>query len=127
MTETTEKSRFAQKSLAALGIFAVGALVLSGCAAESTPTESAAETETATTTPGGCELGPEQDGDLLLKLGTALPQTGNLAFLGPPEEAGAYLAVDEINNAGKGITIEATYGDSGDTDNKAYDRSLIHI
>ena len=127
MTETTEKSRFAQKSLAALGIFAVGALVLSGCAAESTPTESAAETETATTTPGGCELGPEQDGDLLLKLGTALPQTGNLAFLGPPEEAGAYLAVDEINNAGKGITIEATYGDSGDTDNKAYDTEIPRL
>ena len=127
MTETTEKSRFAQKSLAALGIFAVGALVLSGCAAESTPTETASESAAATTTPGGCELGAEQEGDLVLKLGTALPQTGNLAFLGPPEEAGAYLAVDEINNAGKGITIEATYGDSGDTDNKAYDTEIPRL
>jgi branched-chain amino acid transport system substrate-binding protein len=85
MTETTEKSRIAQKSLAALGIFAVGALVLSGCAAPATE-ETATETETAAaTTPGGCELGAEQEGDLVLKLGTALPQTGNLAFLGPPE------------------------------------------
>jgi branched-chain amino acid transport system substrate-binding protein len=127
MTETTEKSRIAQKSLAALGIFAVGALVLSGCAAPATE-ETATETETAAaTTPGGCELGAEQEGDLVLKLGTALPQTGNLAFLGPPEEAGAYLAVDEINNAGKGITIEATYGDSGDTDNKAYDTEIPRL
>ena len=82
------------KALAAAGVVA---LALTGCAAaEETPaeTESAAE-ETPTTTPGGCELGPEQDGDLVLKLGTALPLTGNLAFLGPPEEAGVYLAVDE--------------------------------
>lgn len=128
MTETTEKSRFAQKSLSALGIFAVGALVLSGCAADSTPTEETTASETAaTTTPGGCELAPEQEGDLVLKLGTALPLTGNLAFLGPPEEAGAYLAVDEVNNAGKGITIEATYGDSGDTDNKAYDTEIPRL
>ena len=128
MTETTEKSRIAQKSLAALGIFAVGALVLSGCAAPATEETATEETETAaTTTPGGCELGAEQEGDLVLKLGTALPLTGNLAFLGPPEEAGAYLAVDEINNAGKGITIEATYGDSGDTDNKAYDTEIPRL
>ncbi len=114
------------KALAAAGVVA---LALTGCAAaEETPaeTESAAE-ETPTTTPGGCELGPEQDGDLVLKLGTALPLTGNLAFLGPPEEAGVYLAVDEINAAGKGITIEFTPGDSGDTDNKAYDTEIPRL
>jgi branched-chain amino acid transport system substrate-binding protein len=116
------------KALAAAGVVA---LALTGCAAaEETPaeteTESAAE-ETPTTTPGGCELGPEQDGDLTLKLGSALPLTGNLAFLGPPEEAGVYLAVDEINAAGKGITIEFTPGDSGDTDNKAYDTEIPRL
>ena len=113
MTETTKKSRFAVKTLAALGAFALGASVLTGCS--------------AATTAGGCELGPEQDGDLVLKLGTALPQTGNLAFLGPPEEAGVYLAVKDVNDAGKGITIEATYGDSGDTDNKAYDTEIPRL
>ncbi len=113
MTETTKKSRFAVKTLAALGAFALGASVLTGCS--------------AATTAGGCELGPEQDGDLVLKLGTALPQTGNLAFLGPPEEAGVYLAVKDVNEAGKGITIEATYGDSGDTDNKAYDTEIPRL
>ncbi|MFM2020171.1 MAG: hypothetical protein RL718_752, partial [Actinomycetota bacterium] len=64
---------------------------------------------------------------LVLKLGSALPLTGNLAFLGPPEEAGVYLAVDEINAAGKGITIEFTAGDSGDTDNKAYDTEIPRL
>jgi branched-chain amino acid transport system substrate-binding protein len=57
----------------------------------------------------------------------ALPISGNLAFLGPPEEAGAYLAVDDINAAGKGITIEFTPGDSGDTDNKAYDTEIPRL
>ncbi len=110
MTESTKKSRFAMKSVAAAGVLAV---VLTGCS--------------ATTTAGGCELGPEQSGDLVLKLGTALPQTGNLAFLGPPEEAGVALAVDEINAAGKGITIDVTWGDSGDTDNKAYDTEIPRL
>ncbi|MCF8528939.1 MAG: ABC transporter substrate-binding protein [Aquiluna sp.] len=101
------------KSAAALGVFALGAAVLTGCS--------------ATTTAGGCELGPEQSGDLVLKLGTALPQTGNLAFLGPPEEAGTALAIDEVNAAGKGITIDVTWGDSGDTDNKAYDTEIPRL
>ena len=113
MTESNKKSRFAMKSVAAAGVFALGAAVLTGCS--------------ATTTAGGCELGPEQSGDLVLKLGTALPQTGNLAFLGPPEEAGVALAVDEINAAGKGITIDVTWGDSGDTDNKAYDTEIPRL
>lgn len=111
------------KVLAAASVLAV---TLTGCAAaEETP----AETDAAevTTTPGGCELAPQEEGDLTLKLGTALPLTGNLAFLGPPEEAGVYLAVDEINAAGKGITIEFTPGDSGDTDNKAYDTEIPRL
>lgn len=118
MTEVKNASPFAK----ALAVAVLSAGVLAGCV----PAEEAAET-TATTTPGGCELGPEQDGDLVLKLGSALPLTGNLAFLGPPEEAGVYLAVDEINAAGKGITIEFTPGDSGDTDNKAYDTEIPRL
>ena len=112
MTVSNNRSRFA-KAISAFGAVALGAVVLTGCA--------------PATTAGGCELGPEQDGDLVLKLGSALPLTGNLAFLGPPEEAGAYMAVDEINAAGKGITIEYTPGDSGDTDNKAYDTEIPRL
>ncbi|MFX0538740.1 ABC transporter substrate-binding protein [Ornithinimicrobium sp. Y1847] len=58
--------------------------------------------------------------DLTLEVGTVLPQTGALAFLGPPEEAGVALAVKEINEADAGITVNVTYGDSGDADNRAY-------
>jgi branched-chain amino acid transport system substrate-binding protein len=120
MTALKNASPFA-KALAVAGVFALSAGVLAGCA------PAAEETTAGGTTPGGCELGPEQDGDLVLKLGSALPLTGNLAFLGPPEEAGAYLAVDDINAAGKGITIEFTPGDSGDTDNKAYDTEIPRL
>jgi hypothetical protein len=52
-----------------------------------------------------------------LRIGTLLPLTGNLAFLGPPEVAGAKLAVQDINAAGGvlGQDVELTEGDSGDT------------
>ena len=39
-------------------------------------------------------------GDGELKIGTLLPKTGSLAFLGPPEFAGVKLAIKEINDAG---------------------------
>jgi hypothetical protein len=50
------------------------------------------------------------------RVGTLLPLTGNLAFLGPPEVAGAKLAVQDINEAGGvlGQDVEITEGDSGD-------------
>jgi ABC-type branched-subunit amino acid transport system substrate-binding protein len=52
-----------------------------------------------------------------LKIGSLLPETGSLAFLGPPEFAGVDLAVDEINAGGGvlGQPVEHLRGDSGDT------------
>jgi branched-chain amino acid transport system substrate-binding protein len=52
-----------------------------------------------------------------LKIGSLLPETGSLAFLGPPEFAGVDLAVADINAAGGvlGADIEHIRGDSGDT------------
>ena len=49
--------------------------------------------------------------------GTLLPETGDLAFLGPPEIAGADLAVRDINEAGGvlGADVVLEQGDSGDT------------
>jgi ABC-type branched-subunit amino acid transport system substrate-binding protein len=51
-----------------------------------------------------------------LVVGTLLPLTGNLAFLGPPEVAGAKLAVQDINEAGGvfGQPVQLVEGDSGD-------------
>jgi ABC-type branched-subunit amino acid transport system substrate-binding protein len=59
----------------------------------------------------------ERAGDGTLKIGTLLPQTGSLAFLGPPEFAGAELAIKDINAAGGvlGKPVELSVGDSGDT------------
>jgi Periplasmic binding protein len=64
--------------------------------------------------------GKPQDGagDGVFKIGTFLPVTGNLAFLGPPEVAGVKLAIKDIEEAG-GIpgfdSIVLEEGDSGDT------------
>lgn len=97
-----------------IAILAASALVLSGCAAAE---EAAPEvTEEATSSEA-----------LVLKIGTALPLTGTLAFLGPPEEAGVALAVQDINEANLGITLEVVYGDSGDLDNKAYETEIPRL
>jgi ABC-type branched-subunit amino acid transport system substrate-binding protein len=59
----------------------------------------------------------QREGDGTLKIGTILPQTGSLAFLGPPEFAAFELAVDDINAAGGvlGKDVVGIKGDSGDT------------
>ncbi|MBC7591455.1 MAG: ABC transporter substrate-binding protein [Salinibacterium sp.] len=91
------RSRSLKSLVGGIAIVGVSAIVLSGCAAP------AAETPAAPTEA------------LSLKIGTILPQSGALAFLGPPEEAGVALAVKEINDADLGITVEPVYRDSGDT------------
>ncbi len=65
-----------------------------------------------------------------LKIGTLLPETGSLAFLGPPEVAGVQLGVNDVNAAGGvlGQPVELVPGDSGDTTtdtaNTTVDREL---
>lgn len=55
-------------------------------------------------------------GDGTLTVGTLLPATGDLAFLGPPEFAGVGLAVQEINQGGGvlGKDVKEVKADSGD-------------
>ncbi|MBC3191566.1 ABC transporter substrate-binding protein [Pseudonocardia sp. C8] len=65
-----------------------------------------------------------------LKIGSLLPETGSLAFLGPPEFAGVEVALEEVNAGGGvlGQPIQHLRGDSGDdtTDiaNQTVDRHL---
>jgi len=72
----------------------------------------------------------EGESDGVLNIATVLPETGNLAFLGPPEFAGVELAVQEINEAGGVLDADVTLdqGDSGDTStdiaNQTVDRQL---
>lgn len=106
------RSRYLKSVLSSVAMIGVGAMVLAGCSATpGTNTEKSA--------------GPTQD--LTLNIGTLLPQTGELAFLGPPEEAGVALAVDDINKANLGVKIELTLGDSGDPDNKAYATTVPNL
>jgi branched-chain amino acid transport system substrate-binding protein len=115
MSIMTKASAVRSRSLkAAIGagvILTSAALVLSGCSTPST---------------GGDGGGKE---DIALKIGTALPQTGNLAFLGPPEEAGVAYATSLINDAtaDTGLSLDVVYGDSGDTDNKAYETEIPRL
>ena len=62
-------------------------------------------------------VGVEREGDGILKIGSVLPETGSLAFLGAPEFAGLEFAIAEINAAGGvlGNPVEYSQGDSGDT------------
>jgi branched-chain amino acid transport system substrate-binding protein len=111
-----------------VALFSVLALVLAACGdgddavdGDTTTTEAMAETTTTgamaeTTTTAGEAMG-EVGGDGVLTIGTLLPVTGDLAFLGPPEVAGARLAVEDINAAGGvfGTDVRLVEGDSGDT------------
>lgn len=92
-----------RRSTAARGL-ALAAVLGMGLAACSTTTE----------TGGGGEGGGSQDP---LVVGTILPVTGTLAFLGPPEVAGVGLAIEDINKAGGvlGNDVSLEQGDSGDT------------
>lgn len=98
------------KSAAALG---VASLLLAACGGGS---ESASE---ASPTAGAAS--PTADGsacaNTTLVIGSLLPQTGDLAFLGPPEFAGVDLALAEIEAAGGvlGAPVQYFEGDSGDT------------
>lgn len=119
--------------LTALGIGV--ALLATACGGSSTPTQtgsqSAAAAGIACPAPSGgtgagnsqaaTNTGPVPPSTTTtatpLKLGTLLPTTGSLAFLGPPEIAGVNLGVKEVNDAGGvlGAPVEVTHRDSGDT------------
>jgi ABC-type branched-subunit amino acid transport system substrate-binding protein len=64
---------------------------------------------------GGKAANPNATGGPLV-IGTLLPLTGDLAFLGPPEVAGVKLAIQDINAAGGalGAPVQLVEGDSGD-------------
>jgi ABC-type branched-subunit amino acid transport system substrate-binding protein len=63
-----------------------------------------------------CPTPPPAKGDGTLTLGSLLPLTGDLAFLGPPEVAGVQLAIRDMNQAGGvlGKDVELRQADSGD-------------
>lgn len=129
------------KFVGGLALVGASALVLAGCAGGSTPTASGdsggeeaadfpidcAAAEPASYSPEYASTSTGPGTDLTYKIGTALPVTGNLAFLGPPEISATEFAAEQINAAAKGITIDLIQGDSGDTDNKAYETEIPRV
>ncbi|NBE93535.1 amino acid ABC transporter substrate-binding protein [Nonomuraea sp. KC401] len=98
----------------ALAVAAATSLALTACGGggdTATQTSESAAPATSSSAPAAAK------GDGTLTLGTLLPQTGSLAFLGPPEFAGVDLALKEINEAGGvlGKPVEKFDTDSGDT------------
>ena len=75
----------------AAAVLAAAALVLTACGSSS---------RRQTRSPTAARSATAKKGDGTLTIGTLLPQTGDLAFLGPPEFAGVQTAVDDINAAG---------------------------
>ena len=87
------------------GALVVGlALVAGACGGSDDAAEEPAEEPAAeeTAEEPAEEPAAEAAGDGVLRLGGLLPETGNLAFLGPPELAGVELAGAEINADGAG-------------------------
>ncbi|SDG79891.1 branched-chain amino acid transport system substrate-binding protein [Sinosporangium album] len=96
----------------ALAAAAAASLALTACSGTNedtaaTPTASQPATQPATAAKG----------DGTLTIGTLLPRTGDLAYLGPPEFAGVDVAIEEINAAGGvlGKPVTKIHSDSGDT------------
>ncbi|MDP4688725.1 MAG: amino acid ABC transporter substrate-binding protein, partial [Pontimonas sp.] len=117
------KRTMVMKTVAVLG---VASLALAACSSgeetateSATAAESAAETaveeaETAVETAEEAAAAECQNPSALI-VGSLLPATGNLAFLGPPEFAGVEKAIAEIDAAGGVLGAPVTYieGDSG--------------
>ena len=118
MTHRTLVRAFAVLGIASLALTACGSDSGDDTAAgdEATTSDGAAEVvstdcEPAQATPGAAPVTTP------LKIGTLLPETGTLAFLGPPEVAGVQVAVTEVNDAGGVLDqpVQLITGDSGDT------------
>ena len=81
------------------------------------PAPSATGAGTTAASEGGSVPASATTTETPLKIGSLLPTTGSLAFLGPPEIAGVNLGIKEINDAGGvlGKPVEVIHRDSGDT------------
>lgn len=111
------------QSVAVLGVAGLALTACGGGDAGTDPSEAAEPVDTAAAAPEPSEdMASEpaaggSEGDGVLTIGTLLPETGSLAFLGPPEFAGVEMAIRDINSAGGvlGQDVAKIDGDSGDT------------
>ncbi|WP_327045190.1 ABC transporter substrate-binding protein [Microbispora sp. NBC_01189] len=106
----------------ALAVAAAATLALAACGGG----EDSAAPSASAPAPAASSAPADAQGDGVLTIGTLLPQTGSLAFLGPPEFAGVKLAVKEINDAGGvlGKPVIEIDTDSGDTSTNIASQSV---
>lgn len=112
----------AWRSVAVVG---VAALALTACGGG----DDADTGTTASPSASASSSAAVAQGDGVLKIGTLLPQTGSLAFLGPPEFAGVDAAIKDVNDAGGvlGKPVEKTDSDSGDTSTDIASQSVDRL
>jgi branched-chain amino acid transport system substrate-binding protein len=105
-------------------VIGVASLALAACGGDN---DDEGSTSQSTSSATGSAAAAKGDGTLVL--GTLLPQTGSLAFLGPPEFAGVDLAVKEINDAGGVLGKQVTKfdSDSGDTSTNIATQSVQRL
>ena len=99
---------------ASLALTACGSSPKSGSSGSGGSSSSSSASASSSSSSSGSAAPGKGDGKLTV--GTLLPQTGDLAFLGPPEFAGVQTAVDDINAAGGvlGKPVTQVKADSGD-------------
>ena len=97
-------------------VLAAAALALSACGSSGGGNAAPKPTTKTSATSSSGGGGGATKGDGTLTIGTLLPETGDLAFLGPPEFAGVQAAVNDINAAGGvlGKQVVQSKADSGD-------------
>lgn len=106
----------------AVAVLGVASLALAACSSgDEAATEETAAAETTEEAAPAEETATEEAeaacANTTLVVGSLLPATGDLAFLGPPEFAGVEKAIAEIDAGGGVLGQPVTYieGDSGDT------------
>jgi len=125
------------RSVAALGIAGLALAACGGSDSASEGTDTSTTEASASESPSAAAEGPAEvggdcagkKGDGALTVGTLLPQTGSLAYLGPPEFAGVDLAVRDINAAGGVLDKPVTKfdSDSGDTSTDIASQSVDRL
>jgi len=108
--------RLRSHTFRAAAVVAASALVLAACGGSDSESGAGSEESSSAEPSEEKSDGGGGKGDGTLVVGTLLPQTGDLAFLGPPEFAGVDLAVKEVNEAGgvNGSPVKQVKADSGD-------------
>ena len=104
------------KAWRVLGVTATATLALAACGSSGSSSSSSGGALSAVS-----KCGSGQDSSNTFALGSFLPLTGSLAFLGPPADAGVGAALSDVNAAGgvNGKDACVVPQDSSDGDHKA--------